>query len=332
MDLYLLNENFEKIALIDNYESLIWVERYNSKGALDLQTLPSTLFKLGYFLQRSDEPESLYKITALEYTNDELIVGAESLQSLLYQRIIWKTCVFSGTAEDYIRKIITDNIINPSTSARKIEGFTLADAIGFTDEIEIQSDYENLGEAIEELCQTYDYGFKVEYKDGGFIFSLYQGKESPCVFSPEYENLGDTSFESNLEDFANSALVGGEGDGVARRLEGVYISAEEPSGLSRYEEFLDESSLSIEQETPVGEEIYRKQLQEKGREELKSIKTTTFEGGVVLQTYTYKKDYNLGDLVFAKDQYGNSGVFRIREITETWDDKGYSLEVSFDEN
>ena len=332
MELYLLDDSFNKIALIDNYESLIWAKRYNSKGALDLQTLPSQLFKKGYYLQRNDELESLFKITALEYSNDELIVGAEDIQCLLYQRIIWKTVVFSGTVEDYIRKIITDNIISPSNSARKIANFTLGARQGFTDTIETQSDYENLGEAIEELCKTYDYGFRVLFKNGGFVFELYKGSENVCIFSPEYENLGDTKFTTNLDEWANSELVGGEGDGVARRLEAVYKGTAEPQGLARYEKFLDESSLSIEQEDPVGEEIYRKQLQQKGREDLASLKTEEFEGDVVLATYTYKQDYNLGDTVYARDHYGNEGSFRIREVTETWDDKGYSLEISFDEN
>lgn len=331
MDLYLLDNNFNIISYIDKYESLIWATRYNSKGALDLQIMPSTIFKKGYYLQRSDD-NTLFKITALEYKNNELIVGAEDCTCLLYQRIIWKTIVFSGTVEDFIRKIITDNIISPSNSARKIDNFILTDKKGFTDTIEAQTDYENVGEKIEELCKTYDYGFRVIFKDNKFYFDLYQGSQNNCVFSPEYENLGDTSFKTDNEDYKNTCLVGGEGDGIARRLESVYIGDTEPSGAERFEEFLDEESLSIEQETEVEELIYRKQLQEAGREELKSITTDEFEGEVVLQTYTYKTDYNLGDKVYIRDKYGNEGNVRIREVTETWDVDGYSIEISFNED
>lgn len=330
INVYLLDNNFKKIGFLDTFESLIWAKRYNSKGALDLQIQPSQMFKKGYYLQRTDD-DSLMKIKALEYKNNELIVGAEDCQCLLYQRIIWKTIVFSGTVEDFIRKIINDNIINPSNEKRKISNFFMTERKGFEDTIEAQTDYENVGEKIEELCKTYDYGFRIIFKDGGFYFDLYKGEKNNCVFSPEYENLGDTSFKTDDEDFKNVCLVGGEGDGIARRTESVNLGDEEPSEADRFEMFLDESSLSMEQETEVEELIYRKQLQSEGLQELKNIKITEFEGDVVLETYKYKTDYNLGDLVYIRDKYGNEDTQRIREVTETWDVSGYSLEVSFNE-
>lgn len=152
------------------------------------------------------------------------------------------------------------------------------------------------------------------------------------MYFPEYENLGDTSFKTDNAEYKNVCLVGGEGDGIARRTESVNLTDEEPSDTARFEMFLDESSLSIEQETEVEELIYRKQLQSAGLEELKNITTTEFEGDVVLETYTYKQDYNLGDLVYIRDKYGNEANQRIREITETWDVNGYSLEISFSED
>lgn len=331
MELYLLDNNFIKIGYIDIYESLIWVKRYNSKGALDLQVLPSQDFKKGYYLQRNDD-DTLMKIQALEYKNNELIIGAEDCQCLLYQRIIWKTIVFSGTVEDFIRKIINDNIINPTNEKRKIPNFYMTERKGFEDTIEAQTDYENVGEKIEELCKTYDYGFRVIYKDNAFYFDLYKGNNSSCVFSPEYENLGDSSFKTDNAEYKNICLVGGEGDGIARRTESVSLDNTEPEGTARYEMFLDESSLSIEQETEVEELIYRKQLQSEGLQELKNITTDEFEGDVVLETYKYKTDYNLGDNVYIKDKYGNEANRRIREVTETWDVDGYSLEISFSED
>lgn len=331
VDVYLLDNNFNKIGYIDTYESLIWAKRYNSVGALDLQIQPTQEIKKGYYLQRTDD-DSLMKVEALEYKNNELIVGAKDCQCLLYQRIIWKTIVFSGTVEDFIRKIINDNIIAPTNEKRKIANFYMTERKGFEDTIEAQTDYENVGEKIEELCKTYDYGFRVIYKDGGFYFDLYKGDASVCIFSPEYENLGDTSFKTDNEEFKNVCLVGGEGDGIARRTESVNLGDEEPEGSARYEMFLDESSLSIEQETEVEELIYRKQLQSEGLQELKNITTTEFEGDVVLETYKYKEDYNLGDTVYIKDKYGNEANQRIREVTETWDVSGYSLEISFSED
>jgi hypothetical protein len=332
MDLYLLDNNFKRIGYVDCYESLIWATRYNTKGGVDLQIMPSQMFKKGYYLQRNDDA-NLMKINALEYKNNELIVGAEDCTCLLYQRVIWKTIVFSGTVEDFIREIIIENVIDPTNEARKIDNFELTEKKGFTDEIEAQTDYENVGEKIEELCKTYDYGFRVIFKDNKFYFDLYQGAQSKCVFSPEYENLGDTSFKTTTEDYHNACLVGGEGEGSDQILESVYIGATEPSGQNRYETFLDESSTSMTQDgTTIKEETYRKHLRVYGTEELMSTSTDEFEGEVVLQTYNYKTDYNLGDKVHIKDKYGNEQDVRIREVTETWDVDGYSIEISFDED
>ena len=36
MDLYILNKNFEKIGLIDTYESVIWTTRYYTYGDFEL--------------------------------------------------------------------------------------------------------------------------------------------------------------------------------------------------------------------------------------------------------------------------------------------------------
>ena len=41
MDLYVLNSSYEKIAVIDNYQSIIWTLRYFTPGDFELYT-PAT--------------------------------------------------------------------------------------------------------------------------------------------------------------------------------------------------------------------------------------------------------------------------------------------------
>ena len=38
MDIHVLNENFETIAVIDQYESLLWTDRYSSPGDFEIYT------------------------------------------------------------------------------------------------------------------------------------------------------------------------------------------------------------------------------------------------------------------------------------------------------
>ena len=59
--------------------------------------------------------------------------------------------------------------------------------------------------------------------------------------------------------------------------------------------------------------------------------TKNFEGSInPEQTFIYKKDYNLGDLVTVENEYGISEEPRIVEIVETNDNNGYFVEPKFE--
>lgn len=56
MDIYVLNDKFERIAIIDNYASFIWTTRYNSPGEFEIY-MPAdasmlSLFKKGYYITK----------------------------------------------------------------------------------------------------------------------------------------------------------------------------------------------------------------------------------------------------------------------------------------
>ena len=58
---------------------------------------------------------------------------------------------------------------------------------------------------------------------------------------------------------------------------------------------------------------------------------TSFEGTVQPDvTFTYKKDYFLGDLVTVKNSFGIQVSARIVEVTEVRDDNGYRMEPKFE--
>lgn len=59
--------------------------------------------------------------------------------------------------------------------------------------------------------------------------------------------------------------------------------------------------------------------------------TTTFNGSIEPNvTYTYGTDYNLGDLVTVRNEYGISQAARIMEVVEAWDEQGYHVEPKFE--
>lgn len=78
--------------------------------------------------------------------------------------------------------------------------------------------------------------------------------------------------------------------------------------------------------------IYQVYLLNRGAENLAQYgKKITFDGAVVPDvTFKYKEDYFLGDIVTVENIYGISAKARITEIVEVLDDKGYSMEPTFE--
>ena len=343
MEINILNKEFEKIAIVDNYSSLMWCKRYYDIGALDLQieaTIENiNLFKQGYYITRDDD-ETVFIIKCIHIDTEEnhdnnLIVGAVDIKSILSQRIIWNTIIFNGTVENYIRKMITENIIDPKWTGRQISNFKLKDERYVKGIITQQCSYDNLGEKVIDLCRNYNLGWKVTLEDGVFYFDMYEGinrsinqtENNPIVFSPRYENLTSSVYDFNSTEYKNAALIGGQGEGKDR----VLTSVENGAGLERFEIFVDDSSSSSNSETEITEEEYLSQLQAKGKEELaKCSITTEFEGEIVVDSYEYKKEYDLGDIITIENEYGISVDARIVEVVETWDDTGYSIEPVFE--
>lgn len=88
-------------------------------------------------------------------------------------------------------------------------------------------------------------------------------------------------------------------------------------------------------ETKVSESEYREVLLKKAKEYLK---TFVISESVSIEPYklsnmVYRKNYQLGDIVTARNKiYGFSVDLRITGVTEVWDSKGYSIDISLGDN
>lgn len=381
VDLFLLDSNLNQLYIVDSYESLIWVTRYNDNGDCEIKISANynilKMFKECTYITREDDDmvcriEKIELVTDVE-EGDYLIVTANDCKKILEQRIVWKQTNFNGKVEDYIRKLINDNIINPTLTSRKINNFTLDTKKNFTETINQQVSYDNLGSKIQELCKTYSWGDKVTINNSKqFVFSLYKGTDRSAYvqFSDDYENLAATNYSEDISDIANTALVAGEGEGVDR----ITTTVGNETGIDRYELYVDarDVSKSIDYDEltasyPNGMEvtsgdiiyyqvdgvniailtkneegevdsvtltdtIYNDILVSNGEEGLaEHVVTTTFTGEIEPNyTFTYKKDYFLGDIVVIKNHYGIEEDVRITEIMETFDSNGYNIEPSFE--
>lgn len=329
MELLVLNTDFESIAVIDTYESMIWTDRYNSYGdfeiffAMDTQLLQ--YLKEDYYLWLKDSEHCMIiediKINADTEEGNHFIVTGRSLESILERRIIWGQRVFNGNLQNGIQTMLNECIISPSIADRKISNFVFVpstDPILFSSQSPLMTSYR----------QSPVYWLS--------IFSLYAGvdrsyeqTENPyVVFSPNFENIINSNYYSSKASFRNVTLVAGEGEGASRRT-AIVGSA---SGLDRRELFTDARDISSDTEGgTLSDAEYMAQLRTKGLKNLADhIVTTAFEGEVeVTRLFKYGEDFFIGDIVQIANEYGNEGSAYISELVISNSEEGLSIYPTF---
>lgn len=342
MDIYVLNKQLEIIDVLDQAESIIWTDRYNSAGDFEIY-IPANdrvidVLQIDYYVMRRESDmvgiiKNISLTTDAENGNYYTVTGRD-LKSILERRIIWTQTQLSGNAERAIRRLVTENIIAPSVDDRKISNFVLGDVAGLTETISQQFTGDNLLEAIQSICESLNYGFKVTLENKQFVFSLYKGVDRSenqnsvprVTFSPEFDNLVSTDYNWDETNYKNVALVMGEGEGAARRRQTVGSA----SGLDRYELYVDSRDVSSNDGT-VTEEDYQAQLNQQGVEALaETAIVETFDGEVISgMTYIYNQDFFLGDVVTAENEFGIRAAVRVTEVIESEDATGYKIIPTF---
>lgn len=345
MELFVLNKNFEKIAFLDNYSSLEWVRRYCDTGDFVLKTRADKetielLKQRNYLIREEDEMicqiEKVNIVTDSEKGN-EITVSGRSIEKILSQRIVWNqtNSKSSETAENFVRRLVTENAISPTDAKRKVPRLKLGKPKGFPEKIDKQITGDNLLEAIIKICQTYEYGFKITMNDAGdLVFDLYKGEDRSykqdqnpyVIFSDDFDNIVNTEYEYDETDIANTALVGGEGEGKERKYQTIGTSA----GFERYEMFVDAKDISSNKgEIALTE--YNKLLVERGKEKIaEKTFVESYEGEIEnTHTYIYKQDYGLGDVVQVENEFGMQATPRIVEIIESNNENGYRVVPTF---
>lgn len=347
MELYIMNKSLVTIGIIDTYDSIIWTKRCFSAGDFELY-LPATtknitLLQAGNYIYRLDD-DTVMIIEKLQITTDYengnyLTVSGRSLESILARRIVWKQTFYYGKFEDLIYKLINENAVNPTDTNRKISNLILDNKPGITSLITKQLTGANLYEAIVEACTAYEIGWKITLNSNKkFVFSLYKGvdrsynqSENPyVVFSPEFDNLINSNYESDVSNYANVALVAGEGEGKDRKTVTVSRGAI-TTDLDRFEIFVDAKDVSSNTEEPMSTAEYYSSLSDRGSEKLsETVVTSAFEGELeTTNTFTYKRDWYIGDIVQIENEYGMTATSRIIEIIESEDISGKKLIPTF---
>ena len=347
----IMNKDFERIALCEDFSSFIWASRYYSVGDFEI-VIPADqdhidLFQPGYYICRDDDINvgiiEDFSISVDEDQHEQTIVTGRFLPSILGRRIIYPVVKCTGTVSEGVKKLIDACIINPALSFRAISNFTVRDT-NFTEELKTQYTGKNLLKTIEEICQSTGIGFNIILENGNFVFYLYKGtdrsyaqSENPrVVFSDEYDNLVSAIYERNSSSQITDVLTAGSGEGE-NRLSVWSNLVGNKSGLERYEAYNDQRNVQYEPlEEGTSEEIadhfndYINDLRELGREQ-QTVITEALEGEVYFDNIRYRTDVNIGDMVVIENKkWGVSINSRLIEVIESIDESGaYKIVPTF---
>lgn len=337
---------FNRLGVIDDYISFIWTIRYYECGDFELcaniNAKSLTLLKKDYYVMRNDDEHigiiENIKIQRNEDNQQMIIATGRFLSSILGRRIIAVQTQVSGTVENCVKKLITQNAISPTDSTRIIPGLQFGT---FTndDSITMRAQYtgKNLLEVIVDICKTNGCGFKtVLTADNKFSFFLFDGvdrsydqNENPhVVFSNEYDNLTASDYEEDYSGIVTDVLVAGEGEGLARKT--IWARKEVNSGLARYEIYQDARNTSTN-DGEISDEVYYEELENDGLESITTF-TQAFAGTVYFENIVYREDVNIGDICVIENT--NWGLFmnaRLVEVIESVSEDGaYSVVPSFE--
>lgn len=357
MDFYIMNQDLEWLDIVEGAESKVWKKCYTGAGEFEIYTADTPenieLLQIGRYVVRQDD-DMVGIIEKINMQKDEdgrdmLLVSGRCAKALFARRIINRQQTFSGTVWNRMYWMLYNHAVNPSVAYRQLPNTAIADVDAAIKgpKAETQHTGTNLMTAVVDLVSSNNLGWKVTQDGEKFTAELIAGTDrtidqtdrDPVIFADDLDNLISTDYMRDLTNYANVAHIAGEGEGSARVWNGIDITGTQSgtfAGLDRYELFVDARDLQKKStDAETGEEItltdaqYAAQLQARGLEKLQELTSETFTGEVDAEAYTYRVDYDVGDLVTVRDKHGITANARIVAVEEIEDEDGYTITPEF---
>ena len=252
------NGLYSKQKMIDSATSIIWRKDYQGAGYFELY-IRATAEMLQFFRQpdvmltKDGDSGAMIaeavKLTTSFEDGDYLTITGRGAECILERRILRSQTIFTGNAETALRNMIISNFLAQTPANRYVPYMALGAAQGFTETISRQATGTDILSLTADICKELGYGFKIERSGNYFVCNLFkptdrgfgQSDVPRVIFSTAFENLGNTEYDYNTENYTNAVYVAGQGEGSDRVIVGVSSTA---SGLARREKWIDSRNTS----------------------------------------------------------------------------------------
>ena len=349
MDIWKVNRNTYYQAYFEDVVSVVWTERYNAYGDFEITVPPSQdaldFFTKGSWLMTPDsdkimEIKSVSIASDQEGVQDEMKVVGVSLEAFLLDRVTHlpppQPTSLPGAAAVWHVNNVFRTASFPSNNRDLMSNFYAENlAVGVGEDVKLWSFREPLYNAVKDILDPWDIGFRVVSKstsNNQVWFQTYVGVDrtedqsvrAPVRFSPEDDNVVGIEYLSSIQDLKNIAYVHfTAANYVQIPAPGVNLSV---SGFDRKVLYVDGSQLP-EEDTDAARAL--------GLAELKKYNEKSAVDGLVANDsgYIFGTDYGLGDLVTVKGSYGVKANMRVAEYIRAFDhqgERGYPTLVNID--
>lgn len=347
-EIYIKSDDLSKtLAVVDTYKSLIWTKSYYTAGDFELYMVAD--YKILPYLKNDnvltrDDDDRLMIIEKLEISTsaengDYFIISGRSSESILARRVV----LYPLNITNYVNpQSVVYDLIKYNTApntVRYIPNLLLSDkTLSQTEIVNGQYRGDNLLDTITSICKAFGLGIKITEYENNLMFECYIGKNTDVIFSKEFDNLISSTYIIDSSEYANTAWIYGEGEGEARKYSSTQITDSTVWGTDTRELFVDARDLSSVirdddgNKTQMSESDYMAKLEQRGKEKLaEKAQKVTFTAEINHSiAFKYKRDYDLGDTVKVNNGYGVIAKAQITEITETWDENGYTCIPKFE--
>ena len=353
----IIDDKFNLLGEIDNYESFILTRNWHTIGEFQLVTnlhvKNAEHLKEGNLIVPGNDVSKACIILHRELIlgedgkgSEKITVQGATLEGILDRRItippIGKSHEYiNATAESVMKQLIRSNVISPVDSRRRINQLSNAADLQRGLKLIWQTRYKQLHEELERISILSGLGWFVhlDYEQKRWMFDVKPGRNltvgqsllSPVIFSPEFNTVQSQHFVDSVLDYSSIAYVAGQGEGVERR---VIEVGQNTSGLNRFEMFVDARDIDEqdddEKPRPVKDIIA--ELTQRGNEKLAEVaRIRTFEiENLTKSPFKYEEDWNLGDIVTVQNlNWGVTMDSRITGVTEVYEASGFRLNATF---
>lgn len=337
VELRVYDTELAPLGVIDEMVSLLWTPTYWSEGTVgDIKLLvPMTennkkLLTKGNIVvlhdgaaDYTDETGNWRRAAQIKYRRitkntegaEQIEVQGWFLKKWLSKRLILNKVVMTGTEQEKINRIITENHGSGAAARRQLPRFSILaqEDLGGSSTDYANEDFVDAGKEVytRALAGKLGYDILVNENTRQYGFYLYKGKDltsgntagnSYVVFSSEMDNMSEQEYIESDEGKKNVIYVTGAAgeDGTVPLVE-VDQGGE---GLERDEVYVDMSSVGRkytedEVEITIPEEEYNKLLAAVAADTLEDYgETISFTADInITSNLKYGEDFNVGDYV-----------------------------------